>query len=90
MMPKRSKLHLGPIVAIGVLTALACVAIGFVYIGGDPGATTTIIGYVAMGLGFLAAILGTLFSREPGAEARFAELSVRANTGLGAEKATTE
>jgi hypothetical protein len=57
MMPKRSKLHLGPIVAIGVLTALTCVAIGFVYIGGDPGATTTIIGYVAMGLGFLAVIL---------------------------------
>ena len=29
-------------------------------------------------------------SREPAAEARFAELSVRANTGLGAEKAVAE
>ena len=31
--------------------------------------------------------LGTLFTREPSAEAKFAELTVRANTGLGAEKA---
>src|SRR3954465_12868809 len=44
-------------------------------------------GILSIPLGFLAAILGTLFGREPKAEARFAELSVRANTGLGAEKA---
>ena len=56
-MPKRSKLRLGPTVVIGVLTVLACVAIGFIYIGGDPGATATIIGYIAMGIGFLATIL---------------------------------
>jgi hypothetical protein len=56
-MPERSKLRLGPTIVIGVLTVLACVAIGFIYIGGDPGATTTIIGYAAMGLGLLAAIL---------------------------------
>ncbi|HTG45550.1 MAG TPA: cation acetate symporter, partial [Verrucomicrobiae bacterium] len=47
-------------------------------------------GIVSIPLGFLGAILGTLLSREPRAEARFAELSVRANTGLGAEKATPE
>ncbi len=45
-------------------------------------------GIVSIPLGFIAAILGTLLSREPSAEARFAELSVRANTGLGAEKAS--
>ena len=45
-------------------------------------------GIVSIPLGFLAAILGTLFTREPSAEAQFTELSVRANTGLGAEKAT--
>ena len=39
-------------------------------------------------IGFLAAVIATLCSREPGAEAKFAELEVRANTGLGAEKAT--
>jgi cation/acetate symporter len=45
-------------------------------------------GILSIPIGFLAAILGTLFSPEPAAESRFAELSVRANTGLGAEKAT--
>ena len=38
--------------------------------------------------GLSHAIVGTLLRREPDAEAKFAELSVRANTGLGAEKAT--
>ncbi len=46
-------------------------------------------GIVSIPLGFLAAILGTLLTREPSAEAMFTELTVRANTGLGAEKATT-
>jgi cation/acetate symporter len=46
-------------------------------------------GIVSIPLGFLGAILGTLLSREPAAEAKFAELTVRANTGLGAEKATS-
>jgi cation/acetate symporter len=45
-------------------------------------------GILSIPLGFIAAILGTLFTREPKAELRFAELSVRANTGLGAEKPT--
>ena len=46
-------------------------------------------GIVSIPLGFLAAIIGTLITREPSAEAKFTELTVRANTGLGAEKATT-
>ena len=45
-------------------------------------------GILSIPLGFLAAFLGTLCSREPSAERQFTELSVRANTGLGAEKAT--
>jgi cation/acetate symporter len=45
-------------------------------------------GIVSIPLGFLAAILGTLLTRERSAEERFNELIVRANTGLGAEKAT--
>ena len=45
-------------------------------------------GIVSIPLGFLAAILGTLLTREPNAEAMFTELNVRANTGLGSEKAT--
>jgi len=45
-------------------------------------------GILSIPLGFLGAIIGTLLAREPAAEAKFAELTVRANTGLGAEKAT--
>ena len=45
-------------------------------------------GIVSIPLGFLAAILGSLIRREPEAEAKFAEFSVRAHTGLGAEKAS--
>ena len=45
-------------------------------------------GIVSIPLGFIAAGLGALVRREPEAEAKFAELSVRANTGLGAEKAS--
>jgi len=47
-------------------------------------------GILSIPLGFLGAILGTLLRREPQAEARFAELVVRANTGLGAEKPTND
>ena len=47
-------------------------------------------GIVSVPLGFLGAIVGTMLRREPKAEARFAELLVRANTGLGAEKAAFE
>jgi cation/acetate symporter len=43
-------------------------------------------GIVSIPLGFLGAFIGTLLGREPEAEAKFAELTVRANTGLGAEK----
>ena len=39
---------------------------------------------VSVPLGFAAAILGTLLGRDPEAEANYSELTVRANTGLGA------
>ena len=47
-------------------------------------------GFLSVPLGFLGAIVGTMLRREPKAEARFAELLVRANTGLGAEKPVTD
>jgi len=47
-------------------------------------------GIVSIPLGFLAAIIGTFLRREAKAEERFAELVVRANTGLGAERAVQE
>jgi cation/acetate symporter len=46
-------------------------------------------GIVSIPLGFLAAFIGTMLKREPEAEAKFAELTVRAHTGLGSEKATS-
>ena len=45
-------------------------------------------GIISIPIGFLAAILGTLLTHEPSAEMKYTELTVRANTGLGAEKAT--
>ena len=44
-------------------------------------------GIISIPLGFLGAVLGTFVRREPAAEEKFTELSVRANTGLGAERA---
>ncbi len=46
-------------------------------------------GILSIPLGFLGAILGTLFTHEPSSTTKFNELLVRSNTGLGAEKATT-
>lgn len=46
-------------------------------------------GIVSIPIGFLGAIAGALLGREPRAEARYAEMFVRATTGLGAEKAAS-
>jgi cation/acetate symporter len=43
---------------------------------------------VSIPIGFIAAILGTLLSKNTGSDDKFTELQVRANTGLGSEKAT--
>jgi len=45
-------------------------------------------GILSIPLGFAGAVLGTLLgAREVNAEEKFTELQVRANTGLGSEKA---
>ena len=44
-------------------------------------------GIISIPLGFLAAYVGSLLSTEPAAESKYVELTVRANTGLGAERA---
>lgn len=46
-------------------------------------------GIVSIPLGFIGAFIGTLSGREPRAEEKFTELSVRVTTGLGAEKAVS-
>jgi cation/acetate symporter len=45
-------------------------------------------GMLSIPIGFIGAILGTLLSKpDLAGEEKFVELQVRANTGLGAEKA---
>lgn len=46
-------------------------------------------GIVSIPAGFLAAVSGALLSRNRDSELGYSELQVRANTGLGAEKATS-
>ena len=46
-------------------------------------------GILSIPLGFAGAVLGTLLGGAPEGSSKFDELAVRANTGLGAEKATT-
>jgi cation/acetate symporter len=45
-------------------------------------------GIISIPLGFIGCFLGTMLSREPAAEAMFNEQKVRAETGLGSERAT--
>ncbi|MCK2237488.1 MULTISPECIES: cation acetate symporter [unclassified Crossiella] len=45
-------------------------------------------GIVSIPLAFLLGYLGTVFSKDPGNDAKYAEMEVRALTGAGAEKAT--
>lgn len=88
--------------SVGLLATLGLLLAGPNFMGIDPSNTTNAarhliqakpwfplenVGIASVPLGFLAAWAGTLLSQEPGAEAKFNELMVRANTGLGAEKA---
>lgn len=83
--------------ATGLVSSLALIVISPSIMGNDA---THLIrgtplfplenpGIVSIPLGFLGAWLGTIVTREPEAEAGFAEMEVRANTGLGAEKAVS-
>ena len=56
-MARRSKLRVGPTLAVGAVTLALCVSIGLVYVGWQPGATLSLTGYVAMTVGLVAAIL---------------------------------
>ncbi len=88
--------------AIGLLASIVLIFIGPSIMGIDPPTLTAgrhpiqhapifpleNPGLLSVPLGFIGAFLGTMLGkREPDAEAKFTELQVRANTGLGAEKA---
>jgi cation/acetate symporter len=89
-------------ISTGLLASVALLVAGPNFMGVDPpnvtGAARHLIqgnpwfplenvGILSVPLGFLAAFVGARLGREPEAEVRFNEFMVRANTGLGAEKA---
>jgi cation/acetate symporter len=71
----------------GLAASIILILIGPSIMKPDPLFPLENPGVLSIPLGFLGAIIGTFLTREPAAEAKFAELLVRANTGLGAEKA---
>ena len=73
--------------ATGLLSSLILILLSPSIMKGDAVFPLENPGIVSIPLGFLGAALGALTGREPEAEAKFTELNVRANTGLGAEKA---
>ncbi|HEY8900214.1 MAG TPA: cation acetate symporter [Chthoniobacterales bacterium] len=82
--------------AVGLVSSIALILVSPSVMGTDAKALiagTPLFplknpGLVSIPLGFLGAILGTLLSRAPARAEKFTELTVRASTGLGAEKAT--
>ena len=54
---RRSKLRVGPTLAVGALTLVLCVGIGLLYVGWQPGSSLSLTGFIAMALGLLAAIV---------------------------------
>lgn len=72
----------------GLVSSIALIIVSPDFMGEDALFPLKNPALASIPIGFLAAVVATLCSREPGAEAKFAELEVRANTGLGAEKAT--
>ncbi len=89
--------------AAGLIASIGLIVISPSIMGVDPpsvtGAARHLIqttpwfplenpGIVSIPLGFLAAIVATLLSHDPSSEAKFNELMVRSNTGLGSERAT--
>ncbi|NUQ11250.1 MAG: cation/acetate symporter ActP [Gemmatimonadaceae bacterium] len=84
-------------IGVGLVSSIVLIALSPSVMGTAPGALIQHEplfplknpGILSIPLGFAGAVIGTLFGRAlPDAEAKFAELAVRANTGIGAEKAS--
>ncbi|HEV3498084.1 MAG TPA: hypothetical protein VHA34_17240, partial [Actinomycetes bacterium] len=82
-------------ILVGLIGSLLLVVVGpnvmgpdgLILTGSDPLFPLENPGIVSIPLGFAAAWLGTMLSREPASEEMYEELRVRALTGLGAEEA---
>ncbi len=75
--------------AVGLVSSIGLIALSPSFMGAAAIFPLENPGIVSIPVGFLGAILGTLAFRDPQSEEKYTELLVRANTGLGAEKATT-
>jgi len=82
-------------VTFGVVSALVLIIISPIVWGGAPGKPDTGAftwydlnnpGLISIPMGFLGCFLGTVLSKERGADRSFQELYVRSETGLGAER----
>jgi cation/acetate symporter len=73
--------------ATGLVASIALIAISPSSMGVNAIFPLENPGIISIPLGFLGAFLGTFMSQSQVDNAKFAELLVRANTGLGAEKA---
>ncbi|MHB8145885.1 MAG: solute symporter family protein [Vulcanimicrobiaceae bacterium] len=69
----------------GLLSSVSLIIVGPAVMGSHALFPLENPGIVSIPLGFIGAIAGTLVQRDPESEAMFAELHVRAETGIGAE-----
>jgi cation/acetate symporter len=69
----------------GLISSIVLIALGPAIMGAAAVYPLENPGLVSVPLGFLGAVVGTLLGRDPGSEAKYPELAVRANTGIGAE-----
>ena len=75
--------------AVGLLSSIGLIALSPSFMGASALFPLENPGIVSIPAGFAAAVLGTLAFRDPQSEEKYTELLVRANTGLGAEKAAS-
>jgi cation/acetate symporter len=75
--------------AVGLVSSIALIAVSPSFLGASALFPIENPGIVSIPAGFLGAVLGTLASRDRASEEKYTELLVRANTGLGAEKAVS-
>jgi len=74
--------------SVGLVSSILLIAVSPDFMGPDAWFKLKNPALVSIPLGFLAAWLASLTSREPSAEAMFHEFQVRSVTGLGSEKAS--
>ena len=72
--------------AAGLIASIGLILIGPAVNGPDALFPLENPGILSIPIGFLAAWAGTLLSGDRSSETKYAELTVRSNTGLGAEK----